>query len=152
MSFVCVFACLFFRCIERPTPNARTIPSPVAFPSPPPFRVGVSRLRMQESMRRITGILREHVLEAPCSGAQGQTGAGQITPGGGGGEGQGGDRRCWAEPFMVDIRYEKSTEQVHIHVLFHDGCTIEVYPFHLLLGYSRVLPFSQIPVTNTSST
>eukprot|EP00904_Undaria_pinnatifida_P001512 jgi/Undpi1/11361/HiC_scaffold_30.g13658.m1 len=65
----------------------------------------------KESMRRITGILREHVLEAPCSGAQGQTGAGQITPGGGGGEGQGGDRRCWAEPFMVDIRYEKSTEQ-----------------------------------------
>lgn len=75
-------------------------------------------------MRRINGILREHVLEAPCSAkeaaAQAQMGVGggqgrEEGQGQGEGEGEGGDRRCWAKPFLVDIRYEKSTEQVRTY-------------------------------------
>ncbi|CBJ33632.1 conserved unknown protein [Ectocarpus siliculosus] len=84
------------------------------------------------SMRRLTGAIRNHVLNPTCAatdeGAE-ETGSpeGQGRGGGGGRPAQGGyggsssssrgggGGRCWSEPFMVDIRYDASTEQVSFH-------------------------------------
>eukprot|EP00752_Nemacystus_decipiens_P016283 g14562.t1 len=78
------------------------------------------------SMRRVTGAIRNHVLHPACSATE-ETGAGtagagsevvrvgegraRIDTGGGGVKGG----RCWSEPFMVDIRYDTTTEQVLFH-------------------------------------
>lgn len=85
--------------------------------------VRVSVRCIQVSMRRLTGAIRNHVLNPTCSatdeaagtaagegyqagrgrGAGAGAGDGAVAPRGG---------RCWIEPFVVDIRYDTSTEQV----------------------------------------
>eukprot|EP00903_Cladosiphon_okamuranus_P010872 g10269.t1 len=72
------------------------------------------------SMRRLRGAIRNHVLnqnpacsateEAAAAGAVGEAGVAADTEGG---EASGG--RCWIGPFMVDIRYDTTTEQVSFH-------------------------------------
>lgn len=69
-------------------------------------------------MRRITGALREHVFQPTCSAAgASSTGEEVVREGSGGDKGDRGasgnsGKRCWIEPFMVDIRYDTSTDEV----------------------------------------
>ncbi|CAN0462981.1 unnamed protein product [Ascophyllum nodosum] len=73
----------------------------------------------KESMRRITSTLREHVLPTTCSAAaDGEgLGAGDIVERVAMDTDQvpGVERLCWEEPFLVDIRYETSTDQVSFY-------------------------------------
>ena len=76
--------------------------------------VVTSRAGAQVSMRRVTGVLRRHVfLQEACSTVN-RAAEGRVGGGAGGAEGQGGDGRCWEEPFAVDIRYDESTNQVQM--------------------------------------
>lgn len=67
-------------------------------------------------MQRIAGALREHILDPrqTCSAVDGD-GVGVVGRGRAPGRGEVGGL-CWKEPFMVDIRYDTSTDQVCVCV------------------------------------
>lgn len=79
-------------------------------------------------MRRVTGAIRNHVLNPTCSATE-ESAAATVAAemevarrvGAGAGADTGGvgakGGRCWSEPFMVDIRYDTATEQVRFCVL-----------------------------------
>lgn len=70
---------------------------------------------VQESMRRIKGVLREHVFQESCSAADGYPeGAMEKTDVAAGER----NERCWADPFLVDIRYDISTDEVCVECWF----------------------------------
>ncbi len=74
-------------------------------------------------MRRLTGAIRNHVLNPTCSATDEVEVAAAVERKReeGGGVAKGG--RCWSEPFMVDIRYDTSTEQVCVRVCAPLGCS-----------------------------
>lgn len=92
-------------------------------------------------MRRVTGAIRNHVLNPACSateeaaagaGARNEVAKG-VEAGVGTDTGDGGVKggRCWSAPFMVDIRYDTTTEQVC------SLCVFRVVPTLVLSTFER---------------
>ncbi|CAM9980275.1 unnamed protein product [Ascophyllum nodosum] len=69
----------------------------------------------KESMRRITSALREHVLPTTCSAAADGEGLGAGRVAMDTDQVAGVERLCWEGPFLVDIRYETSSDQVSFY-------------------------------------
>lgn len=63
-------------------------------------RVYSSEFRRQMSMRLVAGVIRYYVMTPVCWATE-EAGGGGVKGG-----------RCWSEPFVVDIRYDTTTEQV----------------------------------------
>lgn len=85
--------------------------------------VPISFLHAQESMQKINGALREHVLGDVRTCPVGQPEEALAVVGGaeveGARDGSKAEGRCWLEDFIVDIRYDTSSDQVcalYVHV------------------------------------
>lgn len=70
---------------------------------------------VQESMRRIKGVLRDYVLQESCSAAGGYPEGAMVETDSAAGVR---NEQCWADPFLVDIRYDTSTDEVCVECLF----------------------------------